>query len=181
LARSLEILGFDLRAAGHYERWLHVNEEAVELYQTIKQPAVTEELELAQTLNSFSASLHAVGRHDDAFLAHDKGVDIYHKLAETHPTATAYSLHELALLLRSCGIYEDALLFEEKAVELYRKIMKTKPRFVKVLIRSLGSLAGDLRALERDGEAARTDTEVAELDYTNPAGATDAVGVKSQR
>ncbi|KAJ6457105.1 hypothetical protein DFH09DRAFT_1297338 [Mycena vulgaris] len=178
-------LCFDLSVGNHHEDSVHAREEAVEICERLLGRNLLVELSLASAPRSLAASLHAMGRHEDAAPSYEKGAMIYSKLAETDPKDTAYSLHELAVDFRSIGLHDDAIRAEADAVELYRKLVQAKPGLAMPLVMCLEFLAEDLRTLEREEKVARTDAEVATLKAA-PSGQAPSSGqapdpVESQR
>ncbi|KAJ6527111.1 hypothetical protein B0H19DRAFT_1084157 [Mycena capillaripes] len=147
LAHSLENLAFSLSAVGDVEDAVHAAGESVDLYRR-RLPDRTEESEagLANALCSLAAFLRAVDRHY-ASRADKEGADIYRNLAKTHPELAARAFRASARDFRSVGLREDALHAEGQSAHLYRTVTQAKPALLGLRIKSLQSLAEDLRVL----------------------------------
>ncbi|KAJ7258701.1 hypothetical protein C8J57DRAFT_1073636, partial [Mycena rebaudengoi] len=139
LGGSLVSLGDMLNITGPHDDALRINEEAVDVYQKLAGSNSKSQLGLAAVLDN----LLLLG-----------------SLAESDPAGVAWGFHGFAVDLRRLDAHEDALGAEEEAVKLYRTLAQTH---AKELITALELLAKDLRVLGREGDAERTEAEVAVL------------------
>ncbi|KAJ7677964.1 hypothetical protein DFH06DRAFT_563568 [Mycena polygramma] len=162
LAESLENLALNLNAVGHPENAASVAEEAVRYYSELPDIAESER-RLANILVQRATYLRTLGRQDDSVQMHQKGAELHRKLSETDPESTAELLCELADDFSTTGLHEDALSAAEKSIKLYLRLTSAKPALTKDLITAFGYRAKSLRALGREEDAVRAESEVAVL------------------
>ncbi|KAJ7874276.1 hypothetical protein B0H13DRAFT_1894656 [Mycena leptocephala] len=163
-AHSLENPAFSHSSVGNAEDAVLAAGESVHIYRSLPDRTAGLEAGLASALYSLAAVLRTVDRQEDASRADKEGAAIYRNLAKTDAELTARSFHASARDLRSVGLHEDALHAEGQSAHLYRTVTQTRPALLGLHIKSLQSLAEDLRVLGCAEDAARTDAELADVE-----------------
>ncbi|KAF7357867.1 Tetratricopeptide repeat family [Mycena venus] len=119
---------------------------------------------LVHALTTFSNSLAAVGRNDEALAVVQDAVAIYTQNAEDmweglvnlltirKEELGANAFHSLSLRLATFGRQKEALINANKATELYRELVALAPRHLPTLASSLRNLASILSNIGRGAE-----------------------------
>jgi tetratricopeptide (TPR) repeat protein len=131
-------------------------------------------------LAKLGVRLGALGRHEEALAASQEAVDIYRRLAATHPDAfladLALSLTGFSRILSGLGHREEALTASQEAVDIRRRLAAMRPdAILPDLATSLSNLGVTLSNLGRREEGLAASQESVDIRRRLAAARPDAV------